>query len=305
MSNNKVLLLCYHRVNSLMTDINMLAVSPYQFRQHMFFLKNNYIISRFEDDWSLLDGPGVVVTFDDGYLDNLQNALPILEELDVPATVFVSTGTMSQKRELWWDELEYLLFSEDKIPDKFYLEDELYGYEWRTDTYEMRLNCYRSLHFLMKNCVNVQKRSDWIKQLWNWRQKIPAARQTHLTLSDDDCIKLAESKLITIGGHTVSHPSLRKLAAHEQRWEIEESINYLSKLLSKEVNVFSYPFGAPDLDCDQRTADICRNVGIKKAVTTQKGVWSKEKGNYAIPRNCVRNLNIFEFKKMIESLWKE
>ena len=109
MKQNKVLTLYYHRINILESDYNLLGVSPIKFRQQMLYLKQNYQIVRFEEDWSLLDQDAVSITFDDGYRDNLEYALPILEELEIPATIFISTGTIKQERELWWDELENLL----------------------------------------------------------------------------------------------------------------------------------------------------------------------------------------------------
>ena len=51
----------------------------------------------------------VVITFDDGYRDNLLVAKPILEEHGLPATVFVTTGYVGSNRDFWWDELESLL----------------------------------------------------------------------------------------------------------------------------------------------------------------------------------------------------
>ena len=109
MRKNRVLTLYYHRVNNLKTDYNLLCVSPIKFRQQMLYLKRNYQIVRFEENWNLLDSDAVAITFDDGYIDNLEYALPILEELEVPATIFISTGTMNQNKELWWDELEQLI----------------------------------------------------------------------------------------------------------------------------------------------------------------------------------------------------
>ena len=65
MKQNRVLVLYYHRVNILENDYNLLCVSPIKFRQQMLYLKHNYQIVRFEDDWSLLDSDAVVITFDD------------------------------------------------------------------------------------------------------------------------------------------------------------------------------------------------------------------------------------------------
>lgn len=104
-------------------------------------------------------------------MDNLTYALPILEELQIPATVFVSTGTLSNVRELWWDELETLLLDDGNYSNVFQLQDDIYNCEWKTDTYEFRLNCYKALHFLIKNYVNPSKREKWLEQLWKWRGK--------------------------------------------------------------------------------------------------------------------------------------
>lgn len=306
MNENAVMVLYYHRINSPETDINLLSVSQSQFAQQMKFLKKNYIMLRFEDDWSLLDGPGAVITFDDGYLDNYENALPILEELEIPATIFVSTGTMNQNHELWWDELEHLLLADSDIPEKFHLKDETFEYTWSTDTYEMRINCYRSLHFLMKNCISVVRRNKWFDQLWEWRKMPPYARHSHLTVNDSICRELAASKYITIGAHTVSHPALAKLSAREQKQEISLSVEYLSQLLSQKVDMFSYPFGAWGRDFNQETVAVCQELGIRKAASTIKGLWHAGDNNgYAIPRNCVRNWNLFQFQEIVKKLWEE
>ena len=89
-----VVVLLYHRVATLASDPQLLAVSPENFRQQMCYLKDKFPLVRFEDDWSDVRTPSIAVTFDDGYADNALNALPILEEVGIPATFFVSTGNL-------------------------------------------------------------------------------------------------------------------------------------------------------------------------------------------------------------------
>lgn len=116
-----IIILLYHRVAELETDPQMLAVSPENFSKHMKFLKKNYDVLRFEDDWEKVKSPSVVVTFDDGYVDNLINAKPILEQYDVSATIFVATGNIGNNKEFWWDDVERIILLNDHLPDTFTL----------------------------------------------------------------------------------------------------------------------------------------------------------------------------------------
>lgn len=305
MKTNKVLTLYYHRINMLENDRHQVCVSPENFRQQMQYLKDHYILARFEDDWSLLDSDGVVITFDDGYLDNLQFALPILEELQVPAAVFVSTGTMKQSQELWWDELEYLIFEGSDIPAYFQLKDDVFGYQWDTDTWEYRKNCYVSLHHLMKNFINVEKREVWLTQLWDWRGLKRRARKENLTVSEEECRELARSEMISIGAHTMNHPSLAVLSRAEQEREIKASVDILSDVLGEQITLFSYPFGRYRIDYNEDSIEICRQCGIVKAASTDHLLWNPSADSCKIPRKVVRDWDLYEFEKRIEKYWEE
>src|SRR5262249_55203115 len=58
----------------------------------------------------------VAITFDDGYIDNLTQASPILCELALPATFFVTTDRLEAHYEYWWDALERLLAPGPDLP---------------------------------------------------------------------------------------------------------------------------------------------------------------------------------------------
>lgn len=305
MSKNRVLTLYYHRVNNLENDYNLLCVSPIKFRQQMMYLKSNYQIVRFEEDWKLLDCDAVAITFDDGYLDNLHYALPILEELEIPATIFVSTGTINQDKELWWDELERLMLAGNDIPPFFRLVDDEFGCEWNTSTWEYRENCYRSLHYLMRNFINPEKRENWIVQMWDWRQLRRNCKTDNLTLSPDDIKRVGKSKMVSVGAHTVSHPSLANLNKKMQECEIKQSIDKLSGILENKITLFSYPFGNAEIDFNDETIEICRQCGILKAASTESALWNSETNPYRIPRKVVRDWNLDEFDTKITSYWEE
>ena len=68
-----------------------------------------------------LPARSVVVTFDDGYVDNLEQAFPVLREHGVPASLFVATGNIDTPREFWWDRLESVLLTPGRLPDRLVL----------------------------------------------------------------------------------------------------------------------------------------------------------------------------------------
>ena len=302
--NKKVNVLYYHRVYGLKDDINLLCVTPTKFEQQMRYLKRNYDILRFEENWDSSDSGGMVVTFDDGYLDNFQYALPILEELEIPATIFVSVGTLENNGELWWDELEKLILCVENCSGTISIEDEKYGCRWDVSTYELRLNCYYAIYYLMKNFADVKVREGWFEQLREQQNVDRYAREHFRTLDRKSCMELAGSRYITIGAHTVSHPSLAKMSTKDQQIEVLSSKDYLEKLLKKEIDMFSYPFGMRETDYNKETVEICKQSGIRKAASTVPGIWTAKCSNYEIPRNIVRNWGISEFQYMIDNYWK-
>ena len=111
--------------------------------------------------------------------------------------------------------------------------------------------------------------------------------------------------MISIGAHTVSHPSLANLSKEEQETEIKTSIDSLSQILKKKITLFSYPFGGPGIDFNDDTIEICRKYGILKAASTENKLWDTSVNPYRIPRKIVRDWTIGEFGKQIENYWIE
>ena len=109
-TNNYINVLLYHRVSNLNFDPWKLAIAPEEFDNHMRYIRDNYNIMRFEDDWSNINEKTIIVTFDDGYADNFYNAIPILKKYDIPATFFISTNNIGTNLEFWWDELATMFY---------------------------------------------------------------------------------------------------------------------------------------------------------------------------------------------------
>jgi peptidoglycan/xylan/chitin deacetylase (PgdA/CDA1 family) len=159
-----VVVLGYHRVTALPSDPNSLAVAPDNFRVHMEYLKQNFQIVRFDEDWSRVRKPAVVVTFDDGYADNMFEALPILEDIGVPATFFISTDNLETGSGFWWDELERMVLGGANYPAHFELEDVRHGRKWPTVSFDERKVLLRDLIQLAMN-INAEIRAGWFDHI--------------------------------------------------------------------------------------------------------------------------------------------
>ena len=111
MRRNGTLILCYHRIAEGVEDPFNLCVRPGNFAAHLEEMSRAREPSTLADVSVPSRRPRVVVTLDDGYRDNLTNALPIAESKGVPITVFVTSGIVGNHNGLWWDRLGTLLRS--------------------------------------------------------------------------------------------------------------------------------------------------------------------------------------------------
>jgi len=106
----KVLVLNYHMVNSMFIS---LAIEPDDFDWQMKYLVDHGYHSISTDElYDFLAGKGtlpdrpVLITFDDGYVDNYTTAYPILKKYNLKATIFIVTGFVSKRNGyLTWDQL--------------------------------------------------------------------------------------------------------------------------------------------------------------------------------------------------------
>ena len=298
----RVLTLLYHRVNKIENDINLLAVLPEHFYEQMEWLKQNFKIVRFEDNWEQEENDAVCITFDDGYMDNFDNALPILQQLQIPATVFVATKTINTREEFWWDDLERnIYYGNADRSSIFYLEDDFFSCAWETDTLEKKEEMYKAMHWLMYDKISLEKRNDWMKQLYKWNNFDENGRSENLTCQVKECLE-KDLSLVTIGAHTVTHPSLAALPKHVQREEIFASKAALEQQFRRKITTFSYPFGTK-YDYNEDTMAICREAGFKKVASNYSGIWENGGDAFQIPRNIVRDWDMETFKKQISEFW--
>ena len=307
------IILMYHRVAELDSDPWSLAVRPKHFDEHMDIIqKHGYPMSLTKFAENLNDNHplqrAIVVTFDDGYKDNLNNAKPILEKYNIPATVFVTTGCIEQQRDFWWDELDRLLLQPRSLPDLLQLNIRGKRYQWKTvgsehyssgtlrptafqsikskieELLNRRLNLYRKIYKILQ-LLSPFEREQVLKELKIWVNTESTNWKNQLPLTKNDLITLGKEGLIEIGAHTESHPHLSKIPLNKQRDEILKSKAYLENILGHNVNSFAYPHGSYIKD----TVSLVKEAGFSCACSSIFGKVKRRNNLYLLPRVVIKD----------------
>lgn len=266
---NRAVILCYHRVADLACNPFETAVTPAQFEEHLRAIRSvatpvplDRLVASLRD--GRMPHRAVALTFDDGYADLAEAALPLLQKYDTPATMFLVSGALGQSGEFWWDVLERVFLQPGPLPER--LELELAGSRFtrelgeasepRPDSWEAerrwlfdsppphtpRQQLVRDLHPLIGKLMPAE-REHATEQLCQWAGLPASARPTHRTLTAPQAKQLADCPLIEIGGHTANHPMLPMLSAAEQQREISDDKAALEALIGRPIRHFAYPFG--------------------------------------------------------------
>src|SRR5581483_725894 len=108
----------YHRIGNPETcayNRDLYSCTATQLRKHVTLLKERFEIINCERLLYFVQHgytgqlPLALITFDDGYLDNYTLAFPVLKEMDTPATFFLPTAFIGQRRLMWGDEIAWTL----------------------------------------------------------------------------------------------------------------------------------------------------------------------------------------------------
>lgn len=263
-----------------------LIVSAGAFDQQMAFLAQNYHCLSLPDALHRLKAGrlperSAVVTFDDGYLDNLTLALPILRKHNVPATIYVATGLIEHASVLWWYELEHLVTLQSSLSIRWRQRNMHFS---MADLAEKRL-AYQKLNRLFKD-MSPSEQNDFMSALRGDCQI--RFNYASLVLRRHQLCELAADPLITIGAHTHHHLVLSRLPDIRLRHEISRSRELLEEWLERPIKHLAYPFGGNQQAC-KREFVAARELGFKSAVTTRLGHLHRFHRNHplALPRVAI------------------
>ena len=207
------------------------------------------------------EGRFAVFTFDDGYRDNFQYALPVFQQADAPFTVYVPSDWPDGGGQLWWYVLENVIGSSAQVK----LEIEGFPSVVRTETLSEKNLTFQSLRrYLMR--TSEQSRREVIRTFAAQHDVDVKALCHQEIMSWRDLNKLAQEKLVTIGAHSKTHALLPGLDENSLTDELQSSRSAIEKMLGRDCNHCSYPYGS----FDEVVCDAVAAAGFKTAVTTKR-----------------------------------
>ena len=212
--------------------------------------------------------PFVALTFDDGYRDNIELALPVMEKFQAPATIFVPTEMATREINAWWLALREL------VTLNSVLDIEPLGEVFTCETTAEKSNLYWLMIAWIWDDFTRANAFEAVLQRYGVQMPDLVARYA----MDVDEVRSADHHpLISIGAHTVSHRALATLSDEEALAEMENNKLWLEDLLQREVPHFAYPYGRPAIG-GGREAALARAAGFDIAVTTDAGNVFEEHG---------------------------
>ncbi|HXH84700.1 MAG TPA: trifunctional glycosyltransferase/class I SAM-dependent methyltransferase/polysaccharide deacetylase [Candidatus Tectomicrobia bacterium] len=294
-------ILMYHRIAEPDSDPHGLSVAPADFLAQMRQIARTHRVLPLEE-LAVATGSGevpdgaVAITFDDGTVDVLHVAAPILVGLGVPATFFVTTDRLDDAHEPWWQVLARIFLGQDVLPTFVDVT--------APDGTQRRLRCgtnaeraaaHAAIHRRLVRATR-QERDETMRALGQWSGVDLAPRPGHRLLLGDEVRRLAALPGLAVGSHSVHHLFLPAQPIAESEREMRESKRDLERVVGRTVTLLSYPYGA----WDPGTVGLAREAGYSAAVTAEAGVVVPGVDVYRLPRLEIKAGGLAELGALLQ-----
>jgi peptidoglycan/xylan/chitin deacetylase (PgdA/CDA1 family) len=291
--SNQVMILGYHQVvadiaRAEREAIFGMAISTQTFRRQMEFVRQRYEVLSLDQATEVLSGkastnrPAVVITFDDGYRNVYEEAWPILRELGLPATIFVSTGLVNTNH--WLDhDLLYWYTRQAK----------LLGLSLRVPLVKAGLNLREVAEItaavdplqLCEELVQLPqaRRAAVLAKLGEFLGEPAPEQNAGFALLDWSMIHEMAAGGLSFGAHTERHPVLTLESTDVVEQEILNSRQTLETQLGTPIRHFAYPNGC----YNPAVREVVQRLGFASAVTTERHLNRRGQDLLALGRTCL------------------
>jgi peptidoglycan/xylan/chitin deacetylase (PgdA/CDA1 family) len=272
--------LIFHRVLASPDPLRLGEPTGEQFEAKLRWVKNRFnVISLSEAVRGLKNGAlperPLAITFDDGYADNHEIALPILRRLGLPATFFIATGYLDGGRMFNDTVIEAIRETRGNTLDLSDLELGCHAIE----TDNERRSAVNAILGKLKYFVP-ERRESVAEAI---AARACAKLTANLMMRSEDVVAMRRAGM-EIGAHTVSHPILKEIDMATARREIDNGRKRLEEMIGERIGLFAYPNGQPGRDYAADHVALVRALGFDAAVSTAWGAAGPGADLYQIPR---------------------
>lgn len=270
-----LLVLNYHRIGEPAGDLfdpGVFSATAGQLDKQVSYLKRHVSLVTLEEALEFVEGaksekPGrcrVLITFDDGYLDNYAAAFPVLRSHGVQGVFFLATSLVGSGHVPWWDRIAYLMKTARR--SRFSLR---YPASLAVDIQSNGLSkSLREVLRLYKRPANTDP-AHFLQELREQTRGEDPPATLRRFLNWEEAREMIGGGM-AIGSHTHSHQVLSQLGAEEQREELAQSRSLLTAHLGVETAVLAYPVGNTTSFSD-RTRQLARELGYRAAFSFHGG----------------------------------
>ncbi len=305
-NRRRLLILMYHGVIPAAGDRP--TSPPYwhqlpvaDFRRQMEWVARKYRVLPLDEALAgLLGGTlpprACAITFDDGFLNDRTTALPVLESLRLPATVFLATGVIGTDRVLWPDRLQ-LAFARTAAGAADLSALGLGRLPLATP--DERGAAAAACANRLKDLPRAEKDARLAELLAALGEDRVADPGDFRMLTWDDVRAMEASGLVRFAAHTVTHEILSRLPDDEVASQVRDSHEEVTRRLGNAPRVFAYPNGRAR-DFDERSRAAVRACGIPFSLSTVEGLASRDSDPLALSRMCIgSDLTFARFRLLV------
>lgn len=310
--NGRALVLYYHRIAAPALDPWQTSVSPSTFEEHLDFLASELRVISLGDlaeahRRGKIPDRSVAITFDDGYVDNLEQGLPRLERRSLPAVFYIPTGLIDRPGAPWWDEIADLLLGSGERPAALDVEIGDTRVQAPTRSPAEREHALHAPLTTALKRLPPERIDTALEPLRAWAGKDPGQPSIAedgisepRVMTAAELERLAAAELTEIGAHTALHPSLPKLDRSAQRVQIEASRDMLAEVIGTPPRSFAYPFG----ENTRVSRATVREAGFDHAVGVQEyAPVTTASLRFEIPRMMPREEPAAELEKRMNRIF--
>jgi peptidoglycan/xylan/chitin deacetylase (PgdA/CDA1 family) len=279
----------YHRISETGADRELLCVPPTEFALHVRQLRRDgYQVVPLEEiarglEHGDMPARAVAITFDDGYLDSLTAAAPVLIEYEMPASFFVVTGAHERTEDFWWDTLERVLGDASPSPARLEISASGAALDLPTADPASRRDARERLKRTLIRLAR-EERDAFVADLVRWSGGAAPASTDARAMTAAEIRQLDGMPGMSVGSHTVNHLMLPAQSRAVRQAELAASRRSLEVLLARNITSLCYPYGSFDAE----TVAAAREAGYQCAVATGNLPVDRASDTFAIPRLAVR-----------------